>query len=266
LAVSNQGFDIASLLGFSPATFLCDRCLALWKQVPEKRDPTLKVECPICRVKYTSFGELKYVELVNYLEGKSLRIQFDDLIQHSRTLAGVATKARQFLLASDDSFARKYNPYLPMRALFEALLNAQKFVHFVTFGCSPVLMGAIKMVAQRVPVRGIVSNSADWVKEEFVTNKDEAPHLDVRIFERSDRREDWQAASHSKLIVIDGLLLFKGAANLTTEGWRKAARRLDVLEIETNVNEVISFHNNYFSPVWAGFNADEEINIDDLPF
>jgi hypothetical protein len=64
------------------------------------------------------------------------------------------------------------------------------------------------------------------------------------------------------------LLLFKGAANLTTDGWRKAARRLDVIEIETNVNEVMSFHNQYFSPLWAGFASYEEITMTggDIPF
>lgn len=263
--MSDQGFDIASLMNFSPAKYLCEKCLALWVDTPDWT--TSEVACPVCHVKYIPTDEFRQYAVGEYLKSNSLSIEFADLIGHSRTLASIATRTRNFLSLPTGSPGRTLNPYEPMRALFDALLNAKQFVHFVTFGCSPVLMGAIKMAAQRVPVRGIISNAQDSTKEEFVTHKDEAPKLSVRIFERSDRREDWQVAPHQKLIVVDGLLLFKGAANLTTDGWRKAARGLDVIEVETNVKEIIRFHNTYFSPVWTGFTSAQEIQmLNDLPF
>lgn len=265
--MSDQGFDISSLMSFSPAKYLCEKCLALWVYPPLdwKRREAI---CPICHVKYVPTDDFSHFEIGKYLTTNSLGVEFDDLIGHSRTLASIATKARNFLAEPDDSYLRKFEPYPPLRALFDALLSAQKFVHFVTFGCSPVLMGAMKMAAQRVPVRGIVSNAQESVREELVTNNDESAHLTVHIFERSDRREDWQAAPHQKLIVVDGLLLFKGAANLTTDGWRKAVRRLDVIEIVTSVKDIIDFHNSYFSPVWAVFTPAQEIQMIDnvLPF
>jgi len=56
---------------------------------------------------------------------------------------------------------------------------------------------------------------------------------------------------HQKLVVIDGLLAFKGAANLTLAGWRKAAQGRDVVEVVTDVDEVIDLNNRLFSPIWA---------------
>lgn len=52
-------------------------------------------------------------------------------------------------------------------------------------------------------------------------------------------------------MVIDGLLAFKGATNLTLAGWRKAARGRDVVEVVTNIEEVIDLNNRLFSPIWA---------------
>ncbi len=53
--------------------------------------------------------------------------------------------------------------------------------------------------------------------------------------------------------MIDGLVAFKGSANLTLTGWRKAMKGLDHVEVVTNVTEVIDLHNKLCSPVWAQF-------------
>lgn len=36
-------------------------------------------------------------------------------------------------------------------------------------------------------------------------------------------------APHQKVLVVDGLLAFKGSANLTTAGWRKAAEQCEII-------------------------------------
>jgi hypothetical protein len=76
---------------------------------------------------------------------------------------------------------------------------------------------------------------------------DEAPSLRIHAFAESRFRE----VPHQKLIVIDGLLAFKGSSNLTLSGWRKADKGLDIIEVVTDVGEVIRLHNEYFSPLWA---------------
>ena len=76
----------------------------------------------------------------------------------------------------------------------------------------------------------------------------EAPDFDVRAY---GSESSWRDMPHQKLIVIDGLLAFKGSANLTLNAWRKAAAGRDVVEVVTQVDEVIAMHNRYFSPIWA---------------
>ncbi len=49
------------------------------------------------------------------------------------------------------------------------------------------------------------------------------------------------------------MIAFKGSANLTDIGWRKAAHGAEVIDMVTDVREVCELNNRFFSPVWAGF-------------
>jgi hypothetical protein len=65
------------------------------------------------------------------------------------------------------------------------------------------------------------------------------------------------------------LLAFKGSANLTMDGWRKAAKGLDSIEVATDVKEVIDLNNRLFSPVWGSFSELTQVVVydaDDVPF
>ena len=134
----------------------------------------------------------------------------------------------------------------------ETISLAKQFIHFTSFGIGDFFIGALKLAAQRVPVRGVVSNVDERIHDELTAFKDETPtdKFQVKDFLR-DRQ--WHEAPHQKLIVIDGLVAFKGSANMTLNGWRKATRGLDHIEVVTNVNEVVDLHNRLFSPVWARF-------------
>jgi phosphatidylserine/phosphatidylglycerophosphate/cardiolipin synthase-like enzyme len=79
--------------------------------------------------------------------------------------------------------------------------------------------------------------------------KNEAPNLEIKTICASSHK--WDKLPHQKLIVIDGLLAFKGSANLTLGGWRKAQWGYDEIEVVTDVEKVINLHNRYFSPIWA---------------
>ncbi len=242
----DQGFDISSLMNFKPSQYFCEKCLALLVWPKQGFFSAPRAVCPVCHVVYNPSIDYHAHQVTTYLANGGYEIEFKDLMGHSKTLAAIAVQAR----ASQNTAAKQSRP---IQALFQAMLSAQQFIHFTTYGISPLFVGAIKLVAQRVHVRGIISNADNYAKDEFVAHKDEAPYLDVQLFERSDRPVDWDAMPHQKLIVIDGLLAFKGSANLTTSGWRKAAQGLDVIEVVTDVDEVRQLHNRYFSPVWANF-------------
>ncbi|NDJ61149.1 MAG: hypothetical protein GYB67_08490, partial [Chloroflexi bacterium] len=105
-----------------------------------------------------------------------------------------------------------------------------------------------------VAVRGIVSGVRnDAMHRELTAYGEEAPQLNIRIYQN-----DAQSFPHQKIIVIDGLMAFKGSANLTDFGWRKAAQGREVIEPVTDVAEVLDLHNRFFSPTWAAADQREQ--------
>ncbi len=250
-------FNLQTLYNFRPARYMCEKCFGLLVYPPKVTQKTgPDAVCPVCGVEYEGTDEYSRYLAGSYLESRGLSLEFSNLLQHCMALAQATT------------------PYpwagnrLPMQMLLEALSKAEKFVHFVSYGMSEFFYGALKLVAQRVTVRGILANANERDLEEFDGPlKKEAPHgqLEVICYLRG---EAWEDFPHQKLIVVDGLLAFKGSANLTTNGWRKAARARENVEIVTKVNKVIQLHNTLFSPIWASRRAPQQrsIQMSGVPF
>jgi hypothetical protein len=118
-------------------------------------------------------------------------------------------------------------------------------------------LGALKLVAQKIDVRGNVSNPGPFLVDETTKYSDEAPRLTLRLLEEGNSRMQRSQLPHQKLIVIDGLLAFKGSANLTLSGWRQAAIGRDVIEVETHVRQVQELHDRFFCLVWRETNPPE---------
>src|SRR5579871_986088 len=151
-------FDLDSLLRFTPPQYLCERCFALLNDV--------NGVCPVCGVRYVATDE--FLTSAQYLAHKGLDIRFDDLIEHGQVLAKIARRTRESLAAPEPY-------YPPMRALFAALQNAQCFVHFTTYGISALLLGALKLTAQRIDVRGVISGiKTETMLHELTDFADEA--------------------------------------------------------------------------------------------
>lgn len=233
-----QRFDIASLLRFTPPQYVCERCCALLVHMDGI--------CPVCGVEYIITDE--FPTFTEYFRQRGLTIQFHDLIEHSQRLARIARQLREY-------YGGQQTDTPPMRALLASLQTAERFVHFTTYGMSALLLGALKLTAQRVEVRGIVSGvKTEVMMREMTDYQNEAPRLAMRVFSGDDGY-----FPHQKIVVIDGLLAFKGSANMTDFGWRKAAHGHEVIEAVTDVAEVVELNNRFFSPVWSGDHAGERI-------
>lgn len=231
-----QSFDIDALLRYTPPQYVCERCFALLNALPE----TDAYRCPVCTVMYVPTNE--FPSAGAYLAARGLALAYDDAVAHGQRLALLARRTRAALAAQTTD-------YPPMRALMEALTLAKHCVHFTTFGISAIMLGALKMAAQRVAVRGIISGiKRDEMYRELTTHADDAPLLQTRLFGQNS-----QWFPHQKLIIIDGMLAFKGSANMTDIGWRKAAHGQEVIEVLTDMREVVELNNRFFSPVWIGF-------------
>lgn len=233
-----NNFDIDALLKFRPPRYFCERCTALLVEIDRR--------CPVCGVEYVATDE--FPTAASYLRRRGLDVRFGDLFEQCRALAGIAHHMRESLIAP-----QPYYP--PMRALLAALTTAESFVHFTTYNMSALLLGALKVTAQRIEVRGVVSGlKHEGMIREIEEYADESPRLRLHIFP-----QDARTFPHQKIIVVDGLLAFKGSANMTDFGWRKAAHGHEVIEPVTNVPEVIELHNRFFSPVWSGEAVGERI-------
>jgi hypothetical protein len=235
-----SGFDIDNFLQFQPPKYLCQKCCAL------NCPPSLSYEeygksivCPVCQVEYIPVvNEYNYWQLEKYLDEEALTsIEFKNPIVHAKALARIVRNIKS-----------KESSYPPIRGLFDLLLAAKQFVHFTSYGISHQFIGALKLLAQRINIRGIVTGVDDATAREIKEFPDEAQNLQIYIFDEKDGARD---VPHQKLIVVDGLIAIKGSTNLTLNGWRKAAKGLDLLEIVTNIAEVTKLHNEYFSPLWA---------------
>jgi hypothetical protein len=252
------GFDIDSLLQFDPPRHMCVKCRALNYPIRSAAQQAggerTRLVCNICNLVYVPTSGLGIWDLKKYLESQGATISFKDPIGHGQALAGIARQIR-----SKD----RRGPMI--RYLFQALVEANRFVHLTTYGISHQFIGALKLAAQRVAVRAVVTNADPSTLCELKEFGDEAPRLEVHAYGADDQIRD---VPHQKLIVIDGLLAFKGSTNLTLNGWRKAEKGLDILEAVTDVADVIRLHNEYFAPLWARASSIGEAveMIDDIPF
>lgn len=250
-----SNFDIGTLLDFKPPKLLCEKCKALLYDIPYSWEKQI-AWCPVCKVQYLPSEKFEIYQVSKYLETTGNIIAFENPIAHGQQLAAIA-----------HYFNKRDQDYPPMRALFESLNSAKQFVHFTTFGLSHILFGALKLKAQSIAVRGVAANIHSDFVSELKDFPSEASKLEIQVFKRNLPADEWNNIPHQKLIVIDGLLAFKGAANMTNEGWRKAGNGRDHVEIVTNIKDVVDLHNKLFSPVWAEFVKNDTIKMeDDMPF
>jgi phospholipase D-like protein len=247
-------FDIQSLIRFSPPKYLCRKCYGLWVDSPYNHHER-RCECPVCGVRYINANGEATSLVLHYLKENGLCLSFPDLIGHSQELAEIARELQWWYRSDPDD--DEPETWFPIHSLLKSLQSAQRFVHFSTWGISPVMLGALKMTAMRIPVRGIISNTSEYIADELQSGSGEVPHLSIVSFDKST---PWKEPPHQKIIIIDGLFAFKGSANLTENAWRKSAVGLDQVETVTDIQQVLELNNRFFSPIWAKYGSYREMD------
>ena len=238
-AFVNPTLNLLSLLNFEQPLAQCQKCLAISPNLA--RNHKRQIHCSHCGVEYI-VNSSSPVELVrSHFRKQHLYINdIEDIFGHCQRLASIAHRLQQNTL-----------DYPPIQGLLEAQKQAQRFIHINSWGISREFLMALKLVAQDIPVRAIISlpQNQNWLLNELHNYRNEAPNLEIKTVCASSH--NWDKLPHQKLIVVDGLLAFKGSANLTLAAWRKAQWDYDEIEVVTDVEKVISLHNRYFSPIWA---------------
>jgi hypothetical protein len=239
-------FDITSILDFNPPRFACPVCRGLTQGGPKqefagflgaKQDRTY---CPVCKVDFIK-GELapKGKGAVDWFREQGSAISLgSELFEHARMLAKLVKDSR------GDPWR---TPWPTMRLLFEVLSRARSFVHFASWGISHQFVGVLKLTSMRVPVYGFVTSADREITRELTEFPKETPHLNAQVI--SPRTGNFEAP-HQKLVIVDGLLAFKGSTNLTNAAIRKADTGLDISEVVTDYQAVADLNNRFFAPVW----------------
>jgi hypothetical protein len=142
--------------------------------------------------------------------------------------------------------------------LFDVLTRATEFIHFISYGMTWELLGVLAVVARRVPVIGVVNNTNDATMDVANSLRDASPWLNLRRYQAKSK---W-GGPHQKMIVIDGLLVLKGSANLTLNSWLEAASGHNELDVVTDLDRVVDLNNKYFAPQWAKLSGVTESIID----
>jgi hypothetical protein len=235
-----SGFDIKTLLQFEPARYQCLKCLALLKEttiidVLESRNRESFV-CPSCNVEYIPTDTFGAYEIFDYLRYRNCYVHTQDIMRHGKQLA---------LIAMDMPYQAPSNP--PFRHLLMAMSRAKKFIHFSATGLNLLLLGVFKLLAQRVPICGVACSLDQAIVDDLEAFSDEAPTLCIKSYDALCKPE---LGHKQDLVIVDGLLAFRGHEGLSLLEWRKAIRAEDAIETITNIEEVINLNNNYFSFLW----------------
>jgi hypothetical protein len=256
-------FDITSILDFNPPRFACPVCRGL-TQGPKyewSKDSAERREyCGVCSVDFIK-GEYAPEDksAVDWFREQGSAISLGpELFEHARALARLVRDSR--------GIGRFGEPWPTMRLLFEVLSRAKSFVHFASWGISHQLVGVLKLTSIRVPVYGFVSSADRQITSELTEFPKETPRLNAKVI--SPQATNFEAP-HQKLVIVDGLLGFKGSANLTNAAMRKVDTGLDISEVVTDYQAVADLNNRFFAPVWKKNTAGditEMLMWDDVPW
>ena len=246
------GFDIKSLVDFKPPKYLCETCNGILFDVTSSYteidgSPKYIFKCPVCDQIYFD----RDATVRDYFDEKS-SLEFGNLLEHSIRLARTV-----------EGMGKKKENRSPIEILLTAMAEAKQFIHFTTWGINSYFVGALKLLGIRISVNGIVSNPKEYVLDELEDKN--SPRFRVKIFP-GVHPGSYDEMPHQKLIVIDGLIAFKGSANLTLSGWQKAAEGKDLIEVVTNVEEIAKLHNRFFASAWVGSGPFEPVFCSLIPF
>lgn len=244
-----KNFDILSLIDFEPPGWLCDNCLYMFgantKSFFDSDQELTKetwLECPVCKKQYFDTKGL-------------IDIESKDTMTHVLKLAKIGSEMQRGI---------KDRKISPMYVLLEALLAAESFVHISTYGIHQVLLGSLKILSHKIDVRGIISNADGEIATEIRKHENEHPRMKLIPIPQTTRSEN---TPHAKLIIIDGLLAFKGSVNFTLAGWRKLAKsRNEELDVITDVGRIQELNNTLISENWLQHNPSSHDYRKEIPF
>lgn len=261
-------FDIAELANAEPICFHCLKCLALFRPsdeplflqnqlpntTPEYDENCFQCrtgiswhahpECPICGLRYLPSDAHSQGRIGRILAAEQSYLW---AVRHSNELLYTAwllqcQRLGEIAEGIRDSATSVHHGVL------NALSVAQSFVHFVMVDPPiPELVGVLLVVAERVPVRGIILSVQPDEQRIVIPAQWFHPRFDVHVL--SIPSESYAAPSQWT-IFLDGLLMLQSRTGYV----HPPGNDLPIFavdEVLTTIDLVTDVHNRYFAPLWA---------------
>jgi hypothetical protein len=221
-------FDISSLPKFHPPTHRCLRCGALFSR--GDFGSSTEFTCPICKLRYTNPRR----------DWSQLQFTIEKPLEHAAELAGVAT-----LAVTGGNWS-----VTPLWGLTEAILRAQRFVHFTTWSIDTTMISMLRVASHRIEVCGVIGGPVnEYNLDELKAGAGGPPWQCLNLLHATSPAESLiRSGPHQKVWIIDGMLAFHGSTNATASAWRRAGQNLDEVSAATDLDDVRELNAKYFAP------------------
>jgi phosphatidylserine/phosphatidylglycerophosphate/cardiolipin synthase-like enzyme len=140
----------------------------------------------------------------------------------------------------------------PIRLLVQLLLSARSFVHLMSTGLSQEMLGVLRTIGELVSVAAIFSSIDKNTANELGELQRDGVPIEAFVAGTRPSSDD---LPHTKLIVVDGVIAIAGSVNFTAKAWRKAANRMENVEVVTDLPKIVRLNNNYFAHHWGRLNC-----------
>jgi hypothetical protein len=267
--------DFKNLANMNVAVLMCPYCLTMWTEETVKdalrvkdTDPNnliFGIECPLCH-------QIASRDDSSEIEPLPLYPDYIHCVTHGFATSAIVEKRLATLAQTGES------PNF-FRTLTFLLSRAEHFVTFLSWRIDPWFLGALSVTAQRLNI-GVfgIATGVDYEKGYDYQNIVKASQVldnpkSMRIELVSGNDFNHGIGSHTKMVNIDGVFLFHGSTNMNLGSWFNAHDSRDVLSYTSNTNEIITFHNKNFAPVWYKLKKKRDKpellpknTIEDIPF
>lgn len=226
-----MGFDVESLSDARFPNAMCPRCAALLSMYPDLKHSENQASCPGCKAIWSIGGSSHWRD---FFAAYDSVLKIEDALTHSQRLVMWVS-------------AYKGGALRPIDLFFYLMAESKYFVHFATWNFTTELIGALAMLATRIPVRGVIGEPLDKPNDAYkvqaLKTLQSIGNFNV-THTGSDIHFD---QTHQKLYVFDGIVALYGSPNLTMTGWTKADESKELLEISSDLVKVRELNNKYIS-------------------
>ena len=259
--------DLFGFLAWRPPTFICPRCCAIFVESGNSYG-----NLNFWQIRNTMTSDvrslcLKYIirEEEGYYQCRYCSIEIPSKAFHDNVYSTRLPKLESF--SEVVSIAGNFPPYTqvdqmkydPLALFFDLISSARSFIHFMTWNIDSTFLTALHIASRKLRVRGIVGTPLTGYNHYLYESLPKNENFKLNFSDSGSVNP-----SHTKLIVVDGIVMIDGSPNLSINAFSKTSGKSnppgEKIRVSSNPYEVLEDHNKHFSSNWAVFNPSMDID------